>query len=157
MDTGDGRGRLSAPLLVAGLVLGLDAIACQLLALVLALMAWLELYPQADGSQALSVARLGVAAVLALWCPAAAALVLAVRTRAARLTGLATAAVLTVGSAALAADGLGNGGGPSGQLIAGLVALLVNVGVVALLTTPGPAPARSAPERLIDLDAGTPR
>ena len=76
--------------------------------------------------------------------------------RKARLTGLATAAVLVVAGAALAADGLGADGGTRKQLIAGLVVTLVNLGVVALLVTPAPK-ATSAPARMIDLDAGEAR
>ncbi|WP_125802557.1 hypothetical protein [Actinoplanes sp. ATCC 53533] len=154
MNGEPGRGRLSPPLLVSGLVLGLDAIACQLLALVLAVLMWPILWPSAEAT-GLTVAavQLGVATLLALWCPAAAALVLGVRSRKARLTGLATAAVLVVAGAAFAADGLVAGGGTPGQLIAGLVVTLVNLGVVTLLVTPAPR-VTSAPARLIDLDAG---
>jgi hypothetical protein len=151
-----GRPRLSPALLVSGLVLGLDAIACQLLALVLALPMWISLWPGLTTADLGAAAALGTASLLALWCPAAAALVLGVRGRAARLTGLATAAVLAVGAAALAADGLGTGV-TGGQFVAGLVALAANLGVVALLVTPGPPVTPGAdpaePARMIDLDA----
>ena len=144
-------------MIVSGLVLGLDAIACLLLALVLTLPVLARLWANAAGADlALPAAQLGAACLLALWCPAAAALVLGVRTRAARLTGLATAAVLAVAGAALAADGLPVDGGTSKQLIAGLVLTLANVGVVALLVTPAPKVA-GAPAGMIDLDAGNAR
>ena len=149
-----GRGRLGAPLIVSGLVLGLDAIACQLLALVLVLPVWSGLWTgEAAADLTSAAAVLGVAAVLALWCPAAATLVLGVRSRAARKTGLATAAVLVVAGAAFAADGLPADGGTHEQLIAGLVVMLANIGAVALLVTPAPK-VTSTPARMIDLDAG---
>jgi hypothetical protein len=149
---------LSPPLLVSGLVLGLDAIACQLLALTWVLYWWIpELSPLGSG---FAEALVGASTVVALWCPAAAALVLGVRSRAARLTGLATAAVVAFAAAAFAADGLGNGDGPGVQLISGLVVMVVNVGVVALLLTPAPAvpgePPAAEPPRVIDLDLAGP-
>lgn len=157
MNAEPGRGRLSPPLIAAGLVLGLDAIACQLLALVLALPLWTGLWTgTAAADLALAAASLGAAAVLALWCPAAATLVLGVRSRAARLTGLGTAAVLVVAGAAFAADGLPADGGTPVQLIAGLVVMLANLGAVALLVTPAPK-VTSAPARMIDLDVGEAR
>ena len=147
----NGRVPLSPPLLVSGLVLGLDAIACQLLALTWVLYWWI---PELSGP-GYAEALVGASTVVALWCPAAAALVLGVRSRAARLTGLATAAVVAFAAAAFAADGLGDG--PGLQLISGLVVMVVNVGVVALLLTPAPAvpgePPAAGPPRVIDLDS----
>jgi hypothetical protein len=151
-----GRGRLSPALLVAGLVLGLDAIAVQLLALVLMLLTWFQFLPM-DLSAAAIVpgSRLCVAAALALWCPVAATLVVGVRTRAARLTGLVTAALLAAAGAAVAA-GILDLGTPRQQLVAGVVVVTLNVVAVALLVTPPAAarpavPAESAP--MIDLGA----
>jgi hypothetical protein len=55
-----------------------------------------------------------------------------------------------------AADGLPVDGGTPVQLIAGLVVMLANLGVVALLVTPAPK-VTGAPARMIDLDAGEAR
>ncbi|MFI7542583.1 hypothetical protein [Actinoplanes sp. NPDC049599] len=71
---------------------------------------------------------------------------------AARLIGLATAAVLAATAAAPAAAGLRPGAGVSVQLLVGVVAALVNVGVVALLLpAPCPEPLAAAPTGVIDL------
>ena len=148
------RGRLSPPLIAAGLVLGLDAIVCQLLSLVLVLPVWTALLTEeAINELAAAAGVLAAAAILAMWCPAAATLVLGVRSRAARQTGLATAAVLVVAGAAFAADGLPADSWSRVQLIAGLVVMLANIGVVALLVTPAPK-VTSEPAGMIDLDAG---
>jgi hypothetical protein len=151
-----GRGRLSPALLVAGLVLGLDAIACQLLALVLTLFSWFRILPVEMTSDVLVPGgRVAGTALLALWCPVAATLVAGVRTRAARLTGLTTAALLAAGGAAVAAGILGLGTSRQ-ELVVGIVVVALNVVAAALLVTPPaaarpPVPAEPAP--MIDLGA----
>jgi hypothetical protein len=135
---------------VAGLVLVVDALACQLLALLLTLVTWPWILPsETTTDMVLPASRLGVATFLALWCPAAATLVLGVRTRPALLAGLATAALLVLGGAAVAAGGL-DLGGPRTQLVVGLAVMTANIVVVALLAAPAPRRV-SGPARTIEL------
>jgi hypothetical protein len=143
--------RLSPALLISGLVLGLDAIVCQLTALLLTLFTWFQILPvELTTGVVVPTSRLSVAAVLALWCPAAATLVLGVRTPAARLAGLVTAALLVVAGAAVAA-GILDLGESRLQLVVGLVVMTVNIAVVALLATPAPARV-TGPARTIELN-----
>jgi hypothetical protein len=87
--------------------------------------------------------------VSTLWCPAAATLVVGVRTRATRLTGLVTAALLVIVGAAVPA-GLMDLGGTRAEFVAGLAVLAVNIVVVTLLAAPAPRKV-SAPPRTIEL------
>jgi hypothetical protein len=158
VNTGIGeRARLSPPLVVSGVIFALDAVVCLLLALIWVLPTVSTIYggpPEEATSLASAALHLVFLAVLALWCPAAATLVLGVRTRVARMIGMWTAALLVVASAGLAAEGLGF----DWDLDLGLwlytpvIPLVLNLVVVALLITPRTPVRPPDQQQLIDLD-----
>jgi hypothetical protein len=100
------RGRLTGAAIAATVVLALDAVAAMAGALVLVLPVLLRAtdYESGPGRADVVVAVLGVTALLALVCPAVAALVCGVRTRGAYLAGVVVSglvAVTVAGEAAL--------------------------------------------------------